>query len=293
MPTFSGYYIKCQGAAETVAIILGKAEESSFVQIITDEQSFVTNFDKSACKITNHKFEISVDQNHAYEQGMTLNTNNDNLTVSGEVKFGPFTKLAGEQKKWRKFPGESIMGPFQKLPFMECRHMIVSTRHHLSGQITINGKIYNFDNGTGYIKGDRGKSFPKKYFWTQAHFDNIDISASCAIIPYLGLRFKGTICVVRFNDREHRLATYRGARIKSFTNNLLIIKQRKYKLIIEVLDNKTTHPLMAPARGKMSRTIHESVRHKVRYKFTRGKQVLFDETTERAAYEFSSLSSRA
>lgn len=273
MKGFFGYYIKCQGNDGTVAIIFGKSEEKNFIQVITEDETF--NYEFPTTHI-GKDFEMSVGENRVNKNGITMNIEK----IFGKIEFGKFTKINGD-----------IMGPFRFLPFMECKHMIISMHHEISGQLTIGGKTYNFDNGIGYIEGDRGKGFPHKYFWSQAHFDGIDISASCAIIPYLGIRFKGTICVVMIDDREYRLATYRGARVKRFDKNGLTIKQGKYKLVIEVLDEKNSLPLQAPTKGKMTRIIHESVKSKVRYIFMRGEETLFDLASDRAAYEFSDLNS--
>ena len=262
MNGFHGYYVKCQGEQDTVAVIFGWAQEGRFVQIITEEHSFYFDYNDNC----------SLD-----EDGLVL----DLEGVTGDVRFGPFTKIKGD-----------IMGPFRWLPFMECRHMIISMAHKISGHIKIGDKTYNFDNGVGYIEGDRGKGFPRKYFWTQAHFGDTSIFAATAIIPYLGIRFLGTICVVMLNGREYRLATYRGARVKKFDSDGLVIKQGRLKLVIDVLDQENSRPLLAPARGKMTRTIHESIKRKIRYQFTRGDETLLDEISERAAYEFSDLSGR-
>jgi len=268
MKGFFGYYIKCQGEDGTVAIIFGKSKEKNFIQVITENDSFIEEFPNANI---GKGFNMAVGENKIDKNGL--------VTSFGEIKFGPFSKIDGD-----------IMGPFRFLPFMECKHMIISMRHEISGQLVVGEKIYNFDNSVGYIEGDRGKGFPRKYFWTQAHFDNIDVSASCAIIPYLGIRFRGTICVVMIDGREYRLATYHRARVKRFDAEGLIIKQGKYTLVIEVLDKENSLPLQAPTKGKMTRVIHESVKRKVRYKFMRGEEILFDLTSDQAAYEFSDLS---
>lgn len=287
MKGFFGYYVKCQGGDGTVSVIFGRSSEASFIQVITEDESYYEGFNSTDCQVSKRNFGISVGQNRVDENGMMLDIKSDKLTVRGEVKFGRFTRLPGERDGWRRCAGESIMGPFQYLPFMECRHMIVSMHHEISGFIEINGRIYNFDNGIGYIEGDRGRGFPIKYFWSQAHGEDIHISASCAVIPYLGIRFKGTICVVLFRGHQYRLATYHGAKVERFESDMLVIRQKKYKLVIQVLDGRPVRPLMAPTRGKMSRVIHESVGRRVRYQFIREDETVFDFTAERAAYEFS------
>ena len=43
-------------------------------------------------------------------------------------------------------------------------------KHNTSGEITLNGEKYNFDNGKGYIESDSGYSFPKNYSWVQGKY---------------------------------------------------------------------------------------------------------------------------
>jgi len=265
---FFGYYVKCQGKDDTIAVIFGTADVS-FVQIITKDNSYYTE---------------DVDKCDLDDNAMTLEIKDKDLVVKGEIKFGEFTQIDGD-----------IMGPFRFLPFMECRHMIASMRHDINGKITINGKVYNFDGGLGYIEGDKGRGFPRKYFWTQAHLGTakspVDVSASCAIIPYMGVRFKGTICVVMIKGKEYRLATYKGAKVERFDKSGLVVRQGELELAIEVLDDKNSRPLKAPTSGKMKRIIHESIQRKVHYKFSDGGKMLVDESSTRAGFEFSDLTS--
>ena len=274
MGSFFGYYVKCQGANDTVAVIFGTAKNGKksedFVQIITKDDSHYTEH---------------TDSSFLDDRRMTLDISDGGLLVKGDIKFGDFTPIKGD-----------IMGPFKFLPFMECRHMLVSMRHKINGEISVNGRVYNFDNGIGYIEGDRGKGFPRKYLWTQCHLDSkenqIDVSAACAIIPYLGIRFKGTICVVMVNGRGFRLATYNRARVKQFDERGLVVKKGKYELSIMVFDEITPHPLKAPTNGSMNRVIYESINRHVRYTFKRGNKIIFDETSNRAAFEYSDISNR-
>jgi len=308
MGRFFGYYVKCQGEQETVAVIFGKSKESSFIQVIAENDSYFAEFDVQDFKVCKREFKISIGKCRVDESGMSLDVDKGKLRIVGEVKFGSFAKLGGEEDRWRRCAGESIMGPFQYLPLMECRHMIVSMHHSISGRIEINGQIYKFDGGIGYIEGDRGKSFPRKYFWTQVHFgvpmgdgvlpssissgaamDNVHISASVAVIPYFGIRFTGTICVVLFGGSEYRLATYHKAKVMKFRKDAVIVKQGSLELIVEVLDKKEACPLLAPTKGKMGRVIYESVGRRVRYKFVKEGKTLFDLVSDRACHEFSDV----
>ena len=301
MKGFFGYYIKNQAKdGTTVSIIFGKTHETSFIQIITADNSHYIDLAGTPCHVIKRKFGISIGNNTVDSGGIFLDITHDGIGVSADIKFGDLSPLRGERRRWKRHAGSSIMGPFRYLPFMECKHMIVSNHHTLSGHMTIRDssgdKTYDFTNGIGYIEGDHGKSFPTKYFWTQAHYieehapsRDIHISASVARIPYLGARFTGTICNILYNGKQHRLATYRGARVKRFDQDGIAIKQRGYVLYIEVLGHNNSLPLLAPTRGKMSRTIHESVQTTIRYKLTHKNQTLFDFTTNHATHEFSDI----
>ncbi|MCL2621761.1 MAG: hypothetical protein FWD32_01875, partial [Firmicutes bacterium] len=136
------------------------------------------------------------------------------------------------------------------------------------------------------------KSFPKKYFWSQCHFDGAEqpqsIVVSAAIIPYLGFKFTGTFCVAVFNGKEIRLATYLGAKVLEFNENRLVVKQGKLKLEVNRLGEfENSQTLMAPNSGGMTRQIKESVEQQMQYKLTKGNTTLFDATSKNAAFEYS------
>ena len=100
------------------------------------------------------------------------------------------------------------------------------------------------------------------------------------------LRFTGIICSIHYNKREYRLATYKGARIKTWSEHGAEVIQRKYRLLVEVLE-KHGQPLRAPVEGAMGRIIHESLCSKVRYRFWENGHLLFDYTDDGASFEYS------
>ena len=109
---------------------------------------------------------------------------------------------------------------------------------------------------------------------------------SIAVIPFGKLRFTGCICAIVLNGQEYRIATYRGVRIQSWSQKGAVIIQGKYRLEVQLLDQKA-QPLRAPADGDMSRTIHESLCAKVRYRFWRAGELLFDHTDTHAGFEYA------
>jgi len=285
MKYFEGFYIKCSGKKDALAVIFGRQvfnkEKSSFIQIITKDKSYSIAFVNSDNNMFNEKkFEVRVGKNFADTAGLYLDINSSEIIAKGHVAFGNFSKI--------KY---GAMGPLKFLPKMECKHCVVSMKHRLNGQIILNGEIFDFDDGIGYIEGDKGCSFPQKYFWSQCNNESKGVSlfASAARIPYMGIRFMGTICVAHFKGKEYRFASYLGARVKEINAEKLLIKQGRKQLDIELLDKGKGLPLLAPNLGQMTRTIEESLERKVRYKLSVGKNILFDFISDRAVYEYSSI----
>ena len=98
--------------------------------------------------------------------------------------------------------------------------------------------------------------------------------------------FTGCICAVIHNGREYRLATYRGARIEQWSDTGAVIRQGTYRLTVEVLERRC-HPLRAPEKGAMGRTIHESLQSKLRYRFWKSGELLFEHTDSCASFEYA------
>ena len=207
-------------------------------------------------------------------KGIRLNVEADDLTAHGILKFSSLSPIRYD-----------IMGPFQFVPFMQCRHSVFSMKHQVNGQIAINEQIYKFQNGIGYIEGDRGYSFPKQYIWTQCCFNDGSLMLSVADIPLFGFHFTGIIGIILLGGKEYRIATYLGATVKHIGNNSVIVKQGKYTLTAKLIE-KNSYPLYAPENGKMSRTIHESASCKAHYRFSDNGKVLCEFTSDMASFEY-------
>jgi len=170
---------------------------------------------------------------------------------------------------------------------MECRHGVVSMNHNLKGTVILNGEQLDFTGGKGYIESDSGRSFPQLYTWVQCNaFDSdVSIMASVARIPFYGLRFWGCICVVWLNEREYRLATYKGVKIVQCERGIIELKQGKYRLSIFV-EKHDGYALPAPQLGSMSRFIRETLAIPARFRFMEGDSCLFDGASDYASYEY-------
>lgn len=273
---FYGWYFKCQSDTRTLAVIpafhQSRSYKSCSIQIITDQQAWNADFSASAFRHTRKN--IFIDSNRFGNRGIRLNIHKPGLDVKGTLHFGPLTPLKYD-----------IMGPFSLIPFLECRHSVWSMRHSVCGTVRVNGRDYSFQNGAGYWEGDRGRSFPREYAWTQCCFSGGSLMLSVADIPLTGLHFTGIICLVLWKGREYRLATYLGARAVRIRNGVIRVVQRDLELEA-VLLNPSGKPLKAPSDGNMVRTIHESASCRAFYRFRKKGRTLFEFKTDHASFEY-------
>ena len=158
-----------------------------------------------------------------------------------------------------------IMGWYSFVPFMECKHAVVSVSHRIDGSLLIDGELLDFSGGKGYIEKDWGKSFPESWIWLQSNnFANSDacIMMSIAKIPWLGSFFTGFLGFLYYNGIFYPFSTYHKSEITALglaDEKLTIeIRDKKYHLKITAT-RRSSGILLAPKSGKMSRRIKESV----------------------------------
>lgn len=273
---FYGWYFKCQSDTQTLAVIpavhRARGKKTCSIQIITEEHSWTVSL--PAKEFRRKGRTISMGENRFGERGVRLAIWEPGLSVKGRLKFGPLFPLRYD-----------IMGPFSLVPFLECRHSVWSMKHTVQGTVSINGMEYSFDGAEGYWEGDRGRSFPKEYVWTQCSFPEGALMLSVADIPMAGFHFQGIIAIVLLDGREYRLATYLGARALRIRNGLVRVVQGSLELEAELLE-RTGRPLKAPAGGDMVRTIHESAASRAKYRFRKKGRTLLDFETDRASFEY-------
>lgn len=250
-------------------------EQSASIQVVTDKQAWYLNYPASAFTASQDSLHIVIGENGFSEEGLHLDVEQEGLFLHGKVEFGPFQMLKSD-----------IMGPFQWFSNMECVHSVLSMRHTLRGQVQINNDILDFNGGIGYIEADRGRSFPTSYLWTQCLWDNCSLMLSIATIPLDKLHFTGCICAIVLDGKEYRIATYRGVRILNWSSKGVSLCQGKYRLEVDLLEQKP-QPLRAPSDGNMSRTIHESLCARVRYRFWQSNALIFDHTDDNASFEYA------
>lgn len=220
-PFFEGWYFRLINAAEDqrYAIIPGVflgAQGHAFIQILeghTRRTAYHT-FPLAQFQADHQRFEVRVGDSIFTSESlhMALDRPGPLGQVHGELR------LQGGQPWPVRWSAPGIMGWYAWLPGMECYHGVLSFDHSLSGTLEVEGKRHVFDGGRGYIEKDWGKAFPAGYIWFQSnHFDmpRVCLTASIAMIPWLGSAFRGFIIGLWLDGRLFRFATYTGARTES------------------------------------------------------------------------------
>jgi hypothetical protein len=282
-PFFEGWYFKLVSADETArfAIIPGvilSGDPHAFVQVL-DGNTRHTQYHRYPLKdfwAARDEFQIAVGPNRFNLNGFTLDLDNAQGRVQGQVTFGPTQPWP---VRWYS-PG--IMGWYAWLPFMECYHGVLSFDHRLEGVLTFDQQVSDFTEGRGYIEKDWGKSFPEAYVWLQSnHFQEPGISlvVSVAIIPWLGSAFPGFIVGFWRKGELHRFATYTGAQIRDLTINpqevSLIFEDKKHRLELKA-QRSEGGLIKGPTTVDMGQRIHETLGAEVQVTLSTGEgEVLF------------------
>ena len=283
---FEGWYFKHVSAdfSQSWSFIPGisrgetKGEGYSFVQAIEGRagRTWWFEYPLSAFEASNRSLDIRVGANRFSASGMSLNLDGEGTRLRGELAYGEL----GCPPQRIVSPG--VMGPFSFLPFMECRHGLVSLDHRIEGSFEQDGRSVDMGGGRGYIEKDWGSSMPSSWIWTQSNnFPDLGDSfmLSIADIPWLGKRFTGFLCAARLGGSFIREATYTGARIEDFRLDdheigLSIVRGNSR---IEFLTTRSEGGfLRAPVKGLLSRRIAESGDAKIALRRTRGDKLLFE-----------------
>ncbi len=273
---FGGWYYRIQSDTDTLAIIpayhKNGQKEFCSIQIITKDNSWNVLFPYES--LIQQRPQIQIGTNRFWDNGLHLDIKSENLTADGNLHFGPLTPIKYD-----------IMGPFRYVPFMECRHIIKSMKHAVTGNLRINENVFHFKNAVGYTEGDRGRSFPKHYAWTQCFFPQGSLVLSVAEIPVYPFRFTGIIAVIMWQGKEYRIATYLGAKVLKIQSGEITVRQGTWTLSAKLME-QNGKPLLAPVDGDMVRTIHEHVICRASYHFQIDGKTAFKFETDCAAFEY-------
>lgn len=279
-PYFKGWYFKQLIDNTTIAFIPGFQEseqgKTAFIQVITQNSSHFLPFPYDSFSFNKEPFMIQIEKNFFSEHGIQVNLANQHFSCKGKLIYGKYDK-----------PEKNIMGPLKYLPFLECSHEIISMKHRIQGKLMIDSKEVDFTDGIGYIESDAGSSFPEKYIWTQCNcFKSTDcsITAAVATIPIFKIPMHGCFCIIHHQNNHYLFTSYYGAKIMSYKNNYLAIKQGRF-FFDAVVQDRNSNNLIAPKLGNMNRQIAESAKCNMRYRLFENKELVFDLKSPFASFE--------
>ena len=292
-PFFEGWYYKLISADEKlkVAIIPGviKGNDAhSFIQVLNGVDGKVAyhRFDFQEFKADKDRFFIKINENQFDDSGILLNINSSGGRLSGNITLGSLNPWPVTLTS----PG--IMGWYAWVPRMECYHGVLSFSHTLQGSLVLDEKPMDFSNGRGYIEKDWGMSFPDAWVWFQSnHFPetNACITASVAIIPWLGSSFRGFIVGLWIDGKLYRFATYTGAKIESLQISddkvNWIISDRNYRLVLNAT-RVQGGLLLGPTHLDMGKRVLETLNATVHVRLeTKSGRLLFENVGYHAGLE--------
>jgi hypothetical protein len=289
---FEGWYFKAQNKNQIVAVIPAihierDGKKSASIQLVTDQGAWNVVFPYEQFSAKGRMPHITIGDNIFTRQQLHLHIQNTAVTAWGDLKFGALSPLSYD-----------IMGPFHFLPLMECRHSVYSMGHHVSGELTINGEKYRFYRDVGYMEGDRGRSFPIHYAWTQCNFGDAgggeanrdeylsnSLMLSVAEIPWGPFHFTGIIGVIHYRNKEYRIATYLRAKVDVLSQGKIVVSQGALHFTAELRGEKKI-PLYAPVNGSMVRFVNESLVCTTAYTLEEYGETIFSFETDRASFEY-------
>jgi tocopherol cyclase len=291
---FEGWYFKHVSADRRQVwsfipgISLSHEGRHAFIQVLNGRtgESQVYEYEVEAFSASGKELNVHVGQSHFTTEGVTLDLQNKSQKITGTISYASMEQYPSSLFN----PG--IMGWYSFVPFMECKHGVVSMYHTLKGGLLIGDTYVDFDGGTGYIEKDWGSSFPESWIWLHCNTfasTNSSFTFSVAKIPWLGSYFIGFISFLKIEGKFINLSTWSKARIEKLEyadNNLKIsITNKKYILEVEAL-NQQAGPLKAPVLGSMTRIIKETVDATLFLKLSdHGGNTLFHDKGTRAGME--------
>jgi hypothetical protein len=264
---FEGWYFKHVSAdREQVwsfipGISLTRENSHSFVQALNGRtgESYVFEYALETFSGSAKRLDLRLGSSSFNTSGIRLDLQNQKVKISGALEY----TLMRTYPSTLRNPG--IMGWYSFIPFMECKHGVVSIYHKLNGGIRVGDSFIDFDGGSGYIEKDWGSSFPESWSWVHCNTFNSSKSSfmfSVAKIPWLGSYFIGFISYLDYDGNFINLSTWSRARIEklAYRDNTLQVRisNKKYVLDFSAKNNQAGQ-LQAPELGSMTRIIKETV----------------------------------
>jgi len=291
---FEGWYFKhvSRNLEHVYSFIPGISmtgkDTHAFIQIIngiTGETEYIT-FPADQFIWEKKRLYLKIGDSVFTEKYIDLNIADEKIKLSGHIEYNNIIKYPSSLVS----PG--IMGWYSFVPYMECKHGVVSVNHNLRGHLTLNGRSIDLNDGKGYIEKDWGTSFPEAWIWIQSNNfsdHNTSFTFSLAKIPWLGRFFMGFISFLYLNGKFFLFSTYNKSVIEQINHDrssvTLSMKNNHSILRIKVIKNRFGE-LRAPASGDMSRRIKESIDSTVELTlYDIHGNLIYEDTGKRAGLE--------
>lgn len=285
-PFFEGWYFKHQTDEHTLILIPAfhrdkEGRESASLQVILDDVARCVDVPAVDFEADERRLFVRLGANVFSERGCRLHIDLPGLTLRGHLRYGAF-----------KSPARSLMGPLCKLP-LPCFHEVLSLSHSLRGLITVNGKLWDFTGGVGYLEKDWGHSFPASYLWLHCGWkENTGRASVMLAVAGLGTRqnpFTACGSLILHQGKQYRLSTYQGAQLAHCGGRRISLRQGAWLLQV-ILPPEALLPsrgalLLAPEDGRMSRAIREHSRCPMRCQLYRGGKRILDAQKEAGSLE--------
>ena len=292
-PYFEGWYYKLVSADHTkqyaiiAGIILGE-DAHAFIQVLNGSTGHAAyhSFPVEDFWASEKEFEVKIGKNRFSVDSISLDIQDEHGQVAGELKF------EGGSPWPVSLVSPGIMGWYSWVPRMECYHGVLSFDHVIQGQLEINQEQVGFSNGHGYIEKDWGQSFPSAWVWFQTnHFSTSStcLTASVAMIPWMGTAFRGFIIGLWHQEKLYRFATYTGAKIEKLIIGekeiVWVVRDRKYRLEMKA-HQAPGGMLLGPTKIEMGKRVAETLKASVEVRLsTLQGEVLFEEKGQFAGLE--------
>ena len=269
-------------------ISLSENDPHSFIQVIngiSGKTCYIT-YPVNDFRWERNRLQIEIGNSRFTDRFIDLDIDNEDIKVSGRLEYSNII----EYPKTLLSPG--IMGWYSYIPFMECKHGIVSVNHKVAGVLKIDNDIIDMNEGKGYIEKDWGSSFPEAWIWIQSNnFDNSDtaFTFSVAKIPWLGKYFPGFISFLYFDKRFFLFSSYNRSSLEeiSYDGKTLSFTLRNTDSALKVtaIKNKSGE-LLAPVSGKMTRRIKESIDSVITVSlYDSNNNLIYNDSAQRAGLE--------
>ncbi|MEC9488409.1 MAG: tocopherol cyclase family protein [Halanaerobium sp.] len=294
---FEGWYFKLTPVAGmSLAVIPGifkgpsLAESYAFIQVLDGRhsRSCFLQFALEEFWSARNDFQVKIGPNYFSPSLLRLNLGCQGMQLKGELSFDGL-------KPWPvTLASPGAMGCFAYLPFLECRHGILSMDHIISGKLQVCGKTVNFNSGRGYLEKDWGHSFPRTWVWLQCNqfaAKGISLTASIASVPIFNREIKGFIIGLYYQDRLLRFTTYNRARLEQLEIDEerveFMVSNRDYRLNVRA-QAEQFFLLYSSDGEKMVKNVRETLQARVEVSLQdKSGRVLWHDLSQRAGLEIN------